>query len=115
MAARGYESGGEYIRALIRERQASQTLRGILLEGAVSGPGELADDAYFQSRRDRVRATRTASTRYAHQLDLRGLRFRMVKVFPYLVVYAEQEDRIEGWRVLPAQRDIPREIEDFPD
>lgn len=55
------------------------------------------------------------STRYAHQLGLKGLRFRILKGFPYLVFYAEQDDRIEVWRVLHAHRDIPREIEDAPD
>ena len=55
------------------------------------------------------------STRYAHQLGLEGLRFRVVKGFPYLVFYAEQADRIEVWRVLHAHRDIPAEIEDAPD
>jgi len=52
------------------------------------------------------------SSRYAHQLGLKGLRFRIVDGFPYLVFYAETDDSIEVWRVLHAHRDIPREIDD---
>lgn len=49
----------------------------------------------------------TGSPRYAHELDLPGLRHWPVKHYPYLVFYVEQGDHIDVWRVLHAERDIP--------
>lgn len=49
----------------------------------------------------------TGSPRYAHELDLPGLRSHKLMGFPYLVFYLEREDHIDVWRVLHAQRDIP--------
>jgi toxin ParE1/3/4 len=47
------------------------------------------------------------SPRYAGPLNLLGLRSHPTRRFPYLVFYVERPDRIEVWRVLHAQRDIP--------
>lgn len=47
------------------------------------------------------------SPRYAHELELPGLRSRKLRKFPYLVFYLERDDHIDVWRVLHAQRDIP--------
>jgi toxin ParE1/3/4 len=49
----------------------------------------------------------TGSPRYAHELNLPGLRFWPLTRYPYLVFYIEQVDHIDVWRVLHAQRDIP--------
>ncbi len=49
----------------------------------------------------------TGSTRYAHELDLPGLRCWPVKRHPYLLFYVERDDHIDVWRVLHGQRDIP--------
>lgn len=49
----------------------------------------------------------TGSPRYAHELDLPGLRARKLNRFPYLVFYREQDEHIDVWRLLHAQRDIP--------
>ena len=49
----------------------------------------------------------TGSPRYAHDLDLPGLRARKLNRFPYLVFYREQDEHIDVWRLLHAQRDIP--------
>lgn len=49
----------------------------------------------------------TGSPRYAHELNLPGLRFWPLTRYPYLIFYAEQHDHIDVWRVLHAQRDIP--------
>jgi toxin ParE1/3/4 len=48
----------------------------------------------------------TGSPRYAHELNLPGLRGRRLKRFPYLVFYIERADHIDVWRVLHAQRDM---------
>ena len=47
------------------------------------------------------------SPRHGFELDLPGLRSRMLKRYPYLVFYVETDDRIDVWRVLHAHRDIP--------
>lgn len=49
----------------------------------------------------------SGSTRYAHELDLPGLRFWPVSGYPYLVFYVERDDHVDVWRVLHASRDIP--------
>ena len=55
------------------------------------------------------------SPRYAHELNLPGLRHWHCGNFPYLVFYMEHLTRIDIWRVLHAQRDIPRWMrEDTP-
>lgn len=51
---RGYSTGSEYVRELIRRDQDRQRLRGLLLEGAASAPEPSADTAYFNSLRQRV-------------------------------------------------------------
>ena len=47
------------------------------------------------------------SPRYAHELDIPGLRTRRLGRYPYLVFYVERADHIDVWRVLHAERDIP--------
>lgn len=49
----------------------------------------------------------TGSPRYAHELNLPGLRFRPLMRYPQLVFYVERADHIDVWRVLHGQRDIP--------
>lgn len=47
------------------------------------------------------------SLRYAHELDIPGLRDRSTGRYPYLIFYLEKETEIEIWRVLHSARDIP--------
>jgi len=49
----------------------------------------------------------TGSPRYAHELDLPGLRSWPLTRYPYLVFYVERPDHIDVWRMLHGQRDIP--------
>lgn len=49
----------------------------------------------------------TGSPRYAHELNLPGLRAWPLTRYPYLVFYVERPDHIDVWRVLHGQRDIP--------
>jgi len=49
----------------------------------------------------------TGSPRYAHELNLPGLRAWPLKRYPYLVFYVERDDHIDVWRVLHGQRDVP--------
>lgn len=56
VAGRGYGTSSEYVRELIRKDQDRQKLRGLLLDGAASAPGQPADEGYFDGLRDRVRS-----------------------------------------------------------
>lgn len=47
------------------------------------------------------------SPRYAHALEIPGLRSWPMSRYPYLVFYIERSDHIDVWRVLHGQRDIP--------
>jgi antitoxin ParD1/3/4 len=55
VAARGYGTSSEYVRALIRKELDRQHLRGLLLQGAESAPAAPADEAYFEGLRKRAR------------------------------------------------------------
>lgn len=49
----------------------------------------------------------SGSPRYAHELDIPGLRFWPLERFPYLVLYLERHDHVDVWRLLHGRRDIP--------
>lgn len=49
----------------------------------------------------------TGSPRYAHELNLPGLRCWPLSSYPHLVFYVEHPDQIDVWRVLHGHRDIP--------
>jgi len=49
-----YGTSSEYVRDLIRKDQDRQRLRELLLDGASSPPGALADDAFFDGLRERA-------------------------------------------------------------
>jgi antitoxin ParD1/3/4 len=59
VAGRGYGTSSEYVRELIRKDQDRQRLRQLLLEGAASSAAVVADAAYFEGLRDRVRGLKT--------------------------------------------------------
>ena len=49
----------------------------------------------------------TGSPRYAHELNIPGLRSWPLRRYPYLVFYFGNAERIEIWRVLHNQLDLP--------
>ncbi|NOY91053.1 MAG: type II toxin-antitoxin system RelE/ParE family toxin [Deltaproteobacteria bacterium] len=49
----------------------------------------------------------TGSPRFAHDLGIPELRAWQVTRYPHLVFYVERDDRVDVWRVLHGQRDIP--------
>lgn len=49
----------------------------------------------------------TGSSRYAHELNLPGLRSWQLRRYPQIVFYVERQHHVEVWRVLHGQRDIP--------
>jgi toxin ParE1/3/4 len=50
---------------------------------------------------------RAGSPRYAHELDLPGLRTVTVADFPHLVFYVDAPTHVDVWRVLHGERDLP--------
>lgn len=50
----------------------------------------------------------SGSPRYAHELNLPGLRSWPLAKYPYLVFYVVQETHVDVWRVLNGRRDIPQ-------
>jgi len=50
----------------------------------------------------------SGSPRYAHELNLPGLRSWPLSAYPYLVFYVVQETFVDVWRVLHGRRDIPQ-------
>ena len=52
----GFGSTSEYVRDLIRRDRDRERLRTLLVDGAASSPGPIADDSYFESLRARVRS-----------------------------------------------------------
>ena len=67
-------------------------------------------DASEQAFQHIARHPASASPRYAHELDLPGLRFWPLKRYPYLVFFVERDDHIDVWRVLHGQRHIPASL-----
>lgn len=53
----GYGSTSEFVRDLIRREQDRQQLRALLLDGASSPTGPIADQGYFSALRARVHST----------------------------------------------------------
>ena len=49
----------------------------------------------------------TGSPRYAHELNLPGLRCWRLAHYPHLVFYVERPEHVDVWRVLHGQRDLP--------
>lgn len=49
----------------------------------------------------------TGAARWAHELNLPGLRAWPLTRYPHLVLYVEHASHIDVWRVLHGQRDIP--------
>lgn len=52
------------------------------------------------------------SPRFAHALNIPGLRHRKLRRYPWLVLYVVKENEIEVVRVLDARRDIPATLTD---
>lgn len=70
-------------------------------------------DALERAYRLIARHPESGSSRYAHELDLPGLRTWALKRFPYLIFYIEREGSIDVWRVLHEARDVPHWLQ-FP-
>ena len=72
-------------------------------EAAALGFIDALEKAYSQIGRYPA----TGSPRYAHELNLPGLRSWPLTRYPSLVFYVERPDHIDVWRVLHGHSDIP--------
>lgn len=72
-------------------------------------------DALEQAYSHIGRHPATGSPRYAHELDLPGLRSWPLKRYPHIVFYVERDDHIDVWRVLHGMGDIPAWMRDGDD
>lgn len=87
-------------------RDVDDAIAFYLREGAETAALDFIDalqDAYAHIGR----LPASGSPPYAHELNLPGLRLWPLKRHPYLVFYMEHADRIDVWRALHGQRDIP--------
>lgn len=87
-------------------RDVEDAIAHYLAEGAETaalGFIDALEDAY----RHIGRHPASGSPRYAHALNLPGLRSWPLTRYPYLVFYVERSDHVDVWRVLHGQRDIP--------
>lgn len=75
-------------------------------DGAYSAALGLVD-ALEQACAHIGRHAAAGSPRYAHELNLPGLRAWPLSGYPYLVLYVERADHVDVWRILHGQRDIP--------
>jgi toxin ParE1/3/4 len=64
-------------------------------------------DALQNAYRHIGRHPAAGSPRYAHELNLLGLRSWPLTRYPHLVFYVDRSDHVDVWRVLHGQRDIP--------
>ena len=87
-------------------RDVEQAVAYYLDEGAPSAALGLID-ALEKAYNHISRHPATGSQRYAHDLNLPGLRFWPLTRYPHSVFYIEKADHIDVWRVLHGQRDIP--------
>jgi toxin ParE1/3/4 len=87
-------------------RDVDDAIAHYLAEGADAAALGLID-ALERAFAHISRHAAAGSPRYAHEMNLPGLRAWPLARYPYLVFYVEQPDHIDVWRVLHAQRDIP--------
>ena len=69
-------------------------------------------DALARAYTQISRSPSAGAPRYAHELNIPGLRFRPLKNYPYLVFYVEHESHIDVWRIAHGSRDIPKWMQD---
>ena len=90
----------------LANQDVDEAIDHYLGEGAEQAALRFVDDlekAYTHISRQSA----SGSPRYAHELNLPGLRFWPLTRFPYLVFYFERGDVVDVWRVLHAKQDIP--------
>ena len=72
-------------------------------------------DAYEKAIARLARHPSSGSSRYAHIVEIVGLRCLALARYPFLIFYVAGDERIDVWRVLHAQSDIPAWISEGGD
>jgi toxin ParE1/3/4 len=90
----------------IANRDVDEAIEHYLKEGAAAAALGFID-ALQQAYAHLGLHPATGSPRYAHELNLPGLRSWPLTGYPHLIFYIERSDHIDVWRVLHGQRDIP--------
>ena len=67
-------------------------------------------DALEQALAHLGRYPASGSQRYAHELQVPGLRSWPMSRHPYVIFYVDRPDVVDVWRVLHGQRDIPSSL-----
>ncbi len=94
------------VRHQLADDDVLEAIDHYLLQDAPDAAAAFIDDLEHAYRHIQ-RHPATGSPRYAHELNLPGLRFWGLRRFPQLVFYVEGPEVIEVWRVLHGSRDIP--------
>jgi toxin ParE1/3/4 len=90
----------------LASRDVDEAIDHYLSEGSPKAALDFVD-ALEKAYTHLGRQPTSGSPRYAHELNLPGLRFWPLTRFPYLIFYFERDEFVDVWRVLQAQRDIP--------
>ena len=90
----------------LASRDVDEAIDHCLGEGAVKAALDFVE-ALEKAYTHIARQPASGSPRYAHELNLPGLRCWPLTRFPYLVFYFERDDCVDVWRVLHGQRDVP--------
>jgi len=98
------------VRRALADRDVDDAIDHYLIESAAVA--EAFVDALRAAYEGIRHSPEIGALRYAHALNLPGLRFWKCGRYPYLVFYLERADRIEVLRVLHERRDIPRWLQD---
>ncbi|MDB5861646.1 MAG: ParE family plasmid stabilization system protein [Ramlibacter sp.] len=101
------------MKPVFRRAAADQDVEGIIdyhLEKAGANVALKFVDALQAAYARTARQPAAGSPRYAHELGIPGLRTWPLQGFPYRIFYFEYADKVEVWRVLHEQRDIPTHL-----
>jgi len=103
------------LRRIVRRECAQRDLEQALGYYADRASGEVARhflDAVEAAMRHIALHPESGSPRYADVVAHDGLRIWPVSGFPYLIFYFDCSDRIDVWRLLHAERDIPARLQE---
>lgn len=98
------------VRPVVPRAQAQRDIEDAIAYYLAEGSEQAAMgfvDAIEQAFAHIGRHPATGSPRYAHELNLPGLRCWPLKRYPYLAFYVERDEHVDVWRILHGQRDIP--------
>jgi toxin ParE1/3/4 len=98
------------VKAVVPREQANRDVDEAIAQAAL-GFIDALERAYAHLGRHPA----TGSPRYAHELNLPGLRVWPLTRYPHLVFYVERPEHIDVWRVLHGQRDVPAWMSEPPD